>query len=189
MPRTTSELTRDATMRSAEQADHRLRAAWAAHLKSRASLQSTKAVPRVQSNVLLAPEVEKQNEALVPPPQRQSLARTTKAEFVEPAVVRSSNGELRVTLTGAFAHNRIGADPVYLRAFNGKLVGPSLRVKPGDKILLTLKNRRIFALPGYQRSARKCFAGRIGRKWIAAWFDTWPGGSNYASHQVTPINQ
>lgn len=124
----------------AEQADHRLRAAWAAHLKSRASLQSTKAVPRVQSNVLLAPEVEKQNEALVPPPQRQSLARTTKAEFVEPAVVRSSNGELRVTLTGAYAHNRIGADPVYLRAFNGKLVGPTLRVKPGDKILLTLKN-------------------------------------------------
>ena len=124
----------------AEQADNRLRAKWAAHLKSRKTLQSTKARPLVQANVLLAPEVEKQNEALVPPPQRQSLARTTKAEFAEPNVIRSTNGELKVTLIGAYAHNRIGADPVYLRAFNGKLVGPTLRVKPGDKIRLTLKN-------------------------------------------------
>jgi FtsP/CotA-like multicopper oxidase with cupredoxin domain len=123
-----------------EQADKRLRAKWAAHAKSEGTPESTKAPARLQSNVLLAPEVEKQNEALVPPPQRQSLARTTKAEFFEPAVVRSSNGELKVTLVGAYAHNRIGADPVYLRAFNGKLVGPTLRVKPGDRIRLTLKN-------------------------------------------------
>ena len=124
----------------AEQADNRLRAEWAAHLKSRQTLQTTKAAPLVRPSVRMAPEVEKQNEALVPPPQRQSLARSTKAEFVEPSVVRSSNGELKVTLTGAYAHNRIGADPVYLRAFNGKLVGPTLRVKPGDRIRLTLKN-------------------------------------------------
>jgi hypothetical protein len=52
-----------------------------------------------------------------------------------------------------------------------------------------LAHRKVFALPGYQRSARKCFAGRVGRKWIAAWFDTWPGGSNCAWHQVTSINQ
>jgi FtsP/CotA-like multicopper oxidase with cupredoxin domain/peroxiredoxin len=124
----------------AEQADNRLRAEWAAHLKSRATLQSTKAAPLLQPQVLMAPEVEKQTEAQLPAPQRQSLARTTKAEFVEPKVLRSKNGELKVTLVGAYAHNRIGADPVHLRAFNGKLVGPTLRVKRGDKIRLTLKN-------------------------------------------------
>jgi FtsP/CotA-like multicopper oxidase with cupredoxin domain/peroxiredoxin len=124
----------------AEQAGNRLRAEWVAHLKSRQTLQSRKAPPLLRPNVLMAPEVEKQTEALLPAPQRQSLARATKAEFVEPDVVNSNNGELKVTLIGAYAHNRIGADPVYLRAFNGKLVGPILRVKPGDRIRLTLKN-------------------------------------------------
>jgi FtsP/CotA-like multicopper oxidase with cupredoxin domain/peroxiredoxin len=123
-----------------EQADKRLRAKWAAHSKSGETLESTNAGPKLQPNVLLAPEAEKQIEALVPAPQRQSLARATKAEFFEPAVVRSTNKELKVTLVGAYAHNHIGADPVYLRAFNGKLVGPTLRVKRGDKIRLTLKN-------------------------------------------------
>jgi FtsP/CotA-like multicopper oxidase with cupredoxin domain/peroxiredoxin len=124
----------------AEQADDRLRREWATHLKSRAALQSTKAAPLLQPQVRMAPEAEAQAEAQLPPPQKQSLARTTNAKFVEPQVLRSKNGELKVTLVASHAHNRIGADPVYLRAFNGKLVGPTLRVKPGDKIRLTLKN-------------------------------------------------
>src|SRR2546423_15002566 len=89
----------------AEQAGNRLRTKRATHLKSRQTLQSTKARPLAQPTVRVAPEAEKQNEALVPPPQRQSLARTTKAEFAEPNVIRSANGELKVTLIGAYAHN------------------------------------------------------------------------------------
>lgn len=122
----------------AGQAVKRLNAKWAERPESR-KRPATKSA-KIQANVVLTPEVEKQKEAAVPAPQRQSLARTTTAEFIEPDVIHSQNGELKVTLVGAYAHNKIGADPVYLRAFNGKLVGPTLRVKPGDKIRLTLKN-------------------------------------------------
>ena len=123
----------------AEKAIKRLNSAWAQHLKS-GRTQPAPQTPRIEPNLVMAPDVEKQKEAAVPAPQRQSLARTTTAEFIEADVVRSQNGELKVTLVGKHAHNHIGADPVYLRAFNGKLVGPTLRVKPGDKIRLTLKN-------------------------------------------------
>jgi len=91
--------------------------------------------------ILMAPEIEKQREETLALPLRQSLARTTKAAYVEPDVVRSKRGELRVTLEAAYAHNQIGNDPVYLRSFNGKLVGPTLRAKPGDRLCITVKNK------------------------------------------------
>lgn len=38
------------------------------------------------------------------------------------------------------AHNRIGDDPVFLRSYNGRLVGPTLRARPGDTIRIRLEN-------------------------------------------------
>src|SRR5262249_54872784 len=38
------------------------------------------------------------------------------------------------------AHNQIGSDKVFLRNYNGKLVGPTLHVRPGDTLRITLKN-------------------------------------------------
>lgn len=73
-------------------------------------------------------------------PRKLSLARKAKSEFTNPQELVSKNGELKVVLEAGYAKNRIGEDPVYLRCFNGKLVGPTLRVKPGDKIRLTLRN-------------------------------------------------
>ncbi len=73
-------------------------------------------------------------------PRKLSLARKAKTEFTNPEELFSKNGELKVVLEAGYAKNRIGEDPVYLRCFNGKLVGPTLRVKPGDKIRLTLRN-------------------------------------------------
>ena len=35
----------------------------------------------------------------------------------------------------------IGEDPVRLRTYNGKLVGPTLRCKPGDTLYITLENK------------------------------------------------
>lgn len=73
-------------------------------------------------------------------PRKLSLARKAKTEFTNPEELFSKNGELKVVLEAGYAKNRIGEDPVNLRCFNGKLVGPTLRVKPGDKIRLTLRN-------------------------------------------------
>lgn len=73
-------------------------------------------------------------------PRKLSLARKASEEFTNPEELFSKNGELKVVLEAGYAKNRIGEDPVYLRCFNGKLVGPTLRVKPGDKIRLTLRN-------------------------------------------------
>jgi FtsP/CotA-like multicopper oxidase with cupredoxin domain/peroxiredoxin len=61
-------------------------------------------------------------------------------DFVEPDVVRSQSGNLYLTLNAAYAYNTIGSDQVYLRSFNGKLVGPTIRAKPGDTLYITLKN-------------------------------------------------
>jgi FtsP/CotA-like multicopper oxidase with cupredoxin domain/peroxiredoxin len=79
-------------------------------------------------------------ESALPAPQRLSLARSATAGFTEPKVVRSSNGSLSVTLEAAYAHLKIGQDPVHLRTLNGQLVGPTLRAKPGDKLRITVRN-------------------------------------------------
>ena len=127
--------------RRAEKGQKSLGASWAQYLKSNPWKSSDNKAVAPQMHVLLAPDVEKSLEANLPFPQRQSFARSTKAEYIEPEVLRSHDGVLSVTLEGAHAHNQIGTDPVYLRAFNGKLVGPTLRLKPGDQLRLTLKNK------------------------------------------------
>ncbi len=68
------------------------------------------------------------------------VALASTAKYLEPDVLRSHNGSLHVTLEAAYATTKIGNDPVHLRLYNGRLVGPTLRVRPGDTIYLTLKN-------------------------------------------------
>ncbi len=80
------------------------------------------------------------NEALLTAPERASLAETATVSFQQPEEIWAVDGTLSVTLVGMMAHNRIGDDPVYLRSYNGKLVGPTLRAKPGETLLITLKN-------------------------------------------------
>jgi FtsP/CotA-like multicopper oxidase with cupredoxin domain len=58
----------------------------------------------------------------------------------DPHTLRSSNGLLKTTLRVVRARNRIGADEVELRSYNGQLVGPTIRVKPGDRLEITLVN-------------------------------------------------
>ncbi|MBC8010899.1 MAG: multicopper oxidase domain-containing protein, partial [Burkholderiales bacterium] len=80
-------------------------------------------------------------EHALPAPQRKSLVATSVTSFEEPVTLRSRDGELSLTLVGVKAYNRIGADPVYLRSYNGQLVGPTLRARPGDTIRVRLENR------------------------------------------------
>jgi len=124
----------------AEKAVVRLRNSWTNYVKSLKRLQAARPPRAVSSQAFLAPDVEKRLEASLPLPQRQSLARASTAQYVEPEVLRSKNKALHVTLDMAYANNHIGKDRVHLRAFNGKLVGPTLHLKPGDTLYLTLNN-------------------------------------------------
>ena len=103
-------------------------------------LEEAPQAPALRAAAPMSVADERALEKFMTPPERQSMARQTTAAYVEPDVIVSKNGELRMTLTCAHARNRIGDDPVNLRAYNGKLVGPTLRAKPGDTLYILLKN-------------------------------------------------
>ncbi|GCA94993.1 multicopper oxidase family protein [Microcystis aeruginosa] len=61
-------------------------------------------------------------------------------DFKNPEEITSNDDVLTTTLTVKYGDNNIAGCPVHLRSYNGKLVGPTLRVKPGDTIRITLIN-------------------------------------------------
>lgn len=64
--------------------------------------------------------------------------------FKAPEEVRSVNGQLNVNLNVTFtdpAKTKIAGCGVTLRSYNGNLIGPTLRVKPGDTLNITLNNQ------------------------------------------------
>jgi len=62
-------------------------------------------------------------------------------DFVEPRELSSVDGVLETELRVTYAENRIGADKVCLRSYNGGLTGPTLRVRPGDTLRIRLDNQ------------------------------------------------
>lgn len=60
--------------------------------------------------------------------------------FQNAEVIDSADGTLDTTLEVTYGDNQIAACPVHLRSYNGKLVGPTLRAKPGDKLKVLIKN-------------------------------------------------
>ncbi len=62
------------------------------------------------------------------------------AVFQEPEVIAAVDGAVTVTLTVKYGDNKIADCPVHLRSYNGKLVGPTLRARPGDTLRITLVN-------------------------------------------------
>lgn len=60
--------------------------------------------------------------------------------FANPPLIESENGELQTTLTVTYSDRDLAGCQVHLRSYNGQLVGPTLRVKPGDTINLKLIN-------------------------------------------------
>ncbi|HEX2078253.1 MAG TPA: multicopper oxidase family protein [Longimicrobium sp.] len=70
--------------------------------------------------------------------------RWGKQEFRNPPEVRSQNGVLNTTLSVQYtdpATTSLAGCPLTLRSYNGQLVGPTLRVKPGDVMRPLLDNR------------------------------------------------
>jgi len=101
----------------------------------------TSALPKSSGARMSLPEMQKleisQNTL---PPERRSLALTTLNGYYEPGELVAANGTLSTTLTVTYGRNMIGKDPVYLRSYNGQLVGPTLRARPGDVMRLTVRN-------------------------------------------------
>jgi FtsP/CotA-like multicopper oxidase with cupredoxin domain len=60
--------------------------------------------------------------------------------FKNPEILRSSKGELNVTLDLKYATRTIAGCETNLRSYNGKPVGPTLIVKPGDTLNVDLSN-------------------------------------------------
>ena len=73
-----------------------------------------------------------------------NLDQYGKQPFRNPPEIRSVNGRLSTTLTVTYtnpATTSIAGCPVTLRSYNGQLVGPTLRVRPGDVLGPDLDNQ------------------------------------------------
>ncbi|HEX9376026.1 MAG TPA: multicopper oxidase domain-containing protein [Actinomycetota bacterium] len=60
--------------------------------------------------------------------------------FDQPPVFHSSDGELHATLTAAERTIEVAGSPVKARVYNGLFTGPTLEVRPGDTMFITLVN-------------------------------------------------
>jgi suppressor of ftsI len=63
-----------------------------------------------------------------------------QTDFPEPTELRAVDGVLRATLTAEEREVEIAGQRIRGRVFNGSFVGPTLRVRPGDRIELELVN-------------------------------------------------
>ena len=63
------------------------------------------------------------------------------AAFTEPPVLRSAGGLLRVRLEVAESPVTIDGRPATMLTYNGTLPGPTLRLRPGDRLQVQLVNR------------------------------------------------
>ncbi len=61
--------------------------------------------------------------------------------FKEATIIRSKDGKLSTTLEVAIAKRDIAGCATELRNYNDELVGPTLRLHPGDTLAITLKNK------------------------------------------------
>ena len=68
----------------------------------------------------------------------ERAATPLASSFTEPDVLSSVNGRLDVTLVASMATHEGAIDGAL--AYNAGPVGPTLRVRPGDRVNLTLRN-------------------------------------------------
>jgi suppressor of ftsI len=61
--------------------------------------------------------------------------------FAEPQQLRAANGVLAVDLSAERRVVNVSGSPLEAQPFNGALLGPTLRVSPGDRLEVTLTNR------------------------------------------------
>ncbi len=94
--------------------------------------------------------------------------------FRNPPDIRAQNGKLDTVFAVQFTEPKttsIAGCPVKLRTYNGQLVGPTLRVKPGDVINLALNNKLPTESPNEIR-------GQFDQENQNAYLDTTPASFN-----------
>ena len=62
-------------------------------------------------------------------------------EFTQPEVLESAGGRLAVTLVAAPSQVAFGSGKRFAYTYNGTTPGPTLRVRPGDALSITVVNR------------------------------------------------
>ena len=75
-----------------------------------------------------------------PPEATPSWLLWEPADLVEPEVRASDGGELSTELRVGYAWHDIGGYRLHMRAYEGGVPGPTLRVQPGDTLRLRLHN-------------------------------------------------
>jgi FtsP/CotA-like multicopper oxidase with cupredoxin domain len=102
-------------------------------------------VPVPQPKVLKSLEKGKPGAMLMQraAPSRVATVAPTRQPSLQPETVTSQNGVLKLDLVVDYNKDvlMIGKDPVHLRTYNGKLVGPVLRAKAGDTLSITVHNK------------------------------------------------
>lgn len=69
------------------------------------------------------------------------FARESGGALTEPPVLRSRDGALRVELEAAQRELELAGRRATVLSFNGGLPGPTLRLRPGDRLRVTMVNR------------------------------------------------
>lgn len=72
--------------------------------------------------------------------QRRRDALSSSTPFLNPTEIKSVNGLFTATLDVSYGEYAIGSHRVRLRTYNGSLIGPTLRAKPGDVLEIKLSN-------------------------------------------------
>jgi FtsP/CotA-like multicopper oxidase with cupredoxin domain len=67
-------------------------------------------------------------------------AKWESADLVEPEIRQSGDGALTTNLNVRYAYRDIGGYRLHLRTYEGTTPGPTLRVRPGDVLRVTLVN-------------------------------------------------
>ncbi len=67
-------------------------------------------------------------------------ARTSRGSLIQPEEVRSGNGQLQVRLEAGPAQVQLGGRQATALAYNGSVPGPTLRLKAGDTLKISLAN-------------------------------------------------
>tara|TARA_R110002073_G_scaffold73085_17_gene178873 strand:- start:23259 stop:25478 length:2220 start_codon:yes stop_codon:yes gene_type:complete len=95
-----------------------------------------KATPNVAA--FSVPSSDEELQARTKRRQQEVLRSTTP--FLNPTEIESNNGYLSTALAVDYGEYAIGSHRVRLRTYNGSLVGPTLRAKPGDVLEIRLRN-------------------------------------------------
>ena len=112
------------------------------------------------------------------------VARYGNKPFQNPPELRSRNGRLETVLRVEYtnpATTSLGGCPITLRSYNGQLVGPTFRVRPGDVLAPLLVGLVVLAfLPRLRASTAAVLCLSILLVGLVAWANLdHPGRSNY----------